>query len=125
MATYHKGIQVGLRWGKLTMDKTTNKWRYTNYESGENGDIKVILIGYIPYENIEAVDWDGDEYYAFPHIYCYFNTKRKEPYERLVFCEEKHLDDFPFYSEVPDYDTVHKMRKNRCGLLRMSNRQVD
>ncbi len=115
MGTYHKGIQVGLRWGKLTMDKKTNKWRYTNYESGEKGDIKVILIGYVPYESIEAVDRDGDEYYAFPHIYCYFNTKRKEPYERLVFCEEKHLDDFPFYSEVADYDAVHKMRK-RAGV---------
>jgi len=115
MGTYHKGIQVGLRWGTLTMDQERNKWRYTDYQKGEKGDIKVILIGYVPYENIEAVDWDGDEFYGFPHIYCYFSTKRKEPYERLAFCEEKRLNDFPFYSEVADYDAVHKMRK-RAGV---------
>lgn len=66
-----------------------------------------MLIGYVPYENIETVNWDGDEYYSFPHIFCYFDTKRKEPYETLEFCEEKHFDGDPYYTKVAEYDSVY------------------
>jgi len=111
MGTYHKGILAGLQSGTLTLDKRREKWRYTNHKAGEKGDIKVILIGYIPYENIEAVDWEGDEYGGHPHIYCYFDAKRKEPYEKLAFCEQKFLHEFPFYTEVADYNNVHKISK--------------
>lgn len=111
LATYHRGIQVLLRIGRLTKDNKSGKWRYTNYQAGESGDLKVFLIGFIPYENIEAVDWDGDEYYYFPHIYCYFTEKTREPYERIAFCEEKHLDESPYYTEVADFKSVHKFSK--------------
>lgn len=111
MGTYHKGILAGLRWGKLTLDE--DHWRYTNYKAGEKGDIKVILIGYIPYENIEAVNWSGDEYYYCPHIYCHFDARRKEPYERLAFCEKKELNEIPFYTEVADDLTVQRFSKKR------------
>lgn len=112
MGTYHKGILVGLRWGELTRHGEEGGWRYTNYKAGESGDLKVILIGRIPFENIESVDWDGDEYYYFPHIYCYFDAKRKEPYEELVFCEQncppKRL---PYYVEVASYEKVRRLNK--------------
>jgi hypothetical protein len=111
VGTYHRGIQLELRWCKLTMDQEKNKWRYTNYERGETGDIGAFLIGYIPYENIEAVDWEGDEYYGFPHIYCHFSTKHKEPYERLAFFVERHFNSILYYYEIEDFDVVHKMRK--------------
>lgn len=29
----------------------------------------------IPFRNIEHCKWDGDEYYAFPHIYCHFREQ--------------------------------------------------
>jgi hypothetical protein len=108
MDTYHRGIQVGLQWDSLHRDADSNRWRHPNRKAGEEGEVKVILIGFIPYENIEAVDWDGDEYYGFPHIYCYFSAKRKEPYERLSYCEQNHLNDIPFYTEVVEYSAVKK-----------------
>lgn len=111
VGVYHKGILLGLRWGTLTKDQTHNRWRYTNYQANEKGDIKVILIGYVPYENIETVNWDGDEYYGFPHIYCHCDTKRNEPYETLKFCEEQDFDGFLHYTEVDDYDSVRKFSK--------------
>ena len=111
--TYHKGIQVGLSWETLTMDRQKNEWRWTNRKAGENGELKVILIGYVPFENIESVDWDGDEYYGYPHIYCYFDARRKEPYERLAFCEEKEVNGIPFYTEVVDYEKARKLSKKR------------
>ena len=111
LATYHRGIQVLLRIGRLTKDPNSGKWRYTNYKAGEPGDFKVFLIGFIPYENIKAVDWDGDEYYCYPHIYCHFAEKSGEPYEKIAFCEEKFLDDHPYYTEVVDFKSVHKLSK--------------
>jgi hypothetical protein len=112
MALYYKGIQVGLRWGELTFDEEEDQWRYTNYDAGEKGK-KAILIGFIPYESIENVDWVGDEYYRCPHIYCYFDVRRKEPYERLVFCEERERwpDQLPYYIEIADYDKTRKLSK--------------
>lgn len=110
VGTYHKGVLLGLRWGTLTNDHD-GAWRYTNHEKGERGDQKVLLVGYVPYERIEAVDWNGDEYYSYPHIYCYFTSKAKEPYERLIFCEQRDLDGTPHYSEVAEYRVVHARRK--------------
>ena len=111
VSTYHRGILVSLRIGKLTKDTGSGKWRYTNYSGGEPGEFKVSLIGFIPYENIEAVDWDGDEYYYLPHIYCHFIEKSSEPYEKIAFCEERFLDDHPYYSEIIDFKSVHKFSK--------------
>lgn len=112
MGTYHKGILAGLQWGMLTKSPETGEWRFTNYAAGEKGDVKVIFIGRIPFENIEAVNWEGDEYYGFPHIYCHFDANRKEPYESLAFCEQKHLHEVPFYTEIAPYENVRKLSKS-------------
>ncbi len=109
MSTYHKGILTGLRWGNLKLDG--ENYRFRDYVNKEQGDIKVILIGYIPYENIEHVDWDGDEYEGHPHIYCYFDATKKEPYEKLAFCKENYHNEFPFYTEVAEFNDVRKRSK--------------
>lgn len=114
MGTYHRGILLGLIWERLTLDGEEN-WRYTNHNAGEKGDITVILIGYVPYENIEAINWDGDEFYGKPHLYCHFDATKREPYEKLAFCEKKELDGFPFYTEVCPYDPVRK-RSKKLGI---------
>ena len=108
MATYHKGIMVGLNWCQLKKIQNGD-WRYVDHKSGETGDVTAILIGYIPFECIEAVNWDGDEYYGYPHIYCHFDARKKEPYERLAFCVENcNPGGRPFYTEIAPYDKVRK-----------------
>jgi hypothetical protein len=113
IATYHKGISVGLRWGRLVKHSDVhNEWRFTNYAAGEDGDLKVLLVGRIPFENIESVDWRGDEYYYLPHIYCHFDTRKGEPYESLIFCIEKcNPGECPFYIEVTSYEQVQRVSK--------------
>jgi hypothetical protein len=69
-----------------------------------------MMTGFIPYENIEDVDWNGDSYYAYPHIYCYFDHK-KEPYERIAFCEQRRLNGHVYFSELVDYKSVLKRSK--------------
>jgi hypothetical protein len=87
--------------------------RMADYKNGEKGDIRVMLIGYVPFENIESVDWREDEYYTFPHLYCYFDAHRRVPYEKVAFCEKRELDGFPYYSEVASYPAVRKRSRKR------------
>lgn len=74
VGTYHRGILVAHGWGTLTQHGAD--WRFTNYASGEKGDLNVLMISSIPYENIDNVDWDGDEHYSFPHVYCFLGAPR-------------------------------------------------
>lgn len=111
VGTYHRGILLAHSWHMLTKHDS-GQWRFTNYEACEQGDIKVLMISCIPYENIENVDWDGDEFYGFPHIYCFFDLK-KEPYEHTAFYTENTLfsGGLPFYTEIAPYDPVRRLSK--------------
>jgi hypothetical protein len=111
--TYHRGLLVALGFGWGTLTRDGEGWRFTNYKAGENGDLKVLMLGSIPYENIESVDWDGDEYYNYPHIYCFFDRK-KQPYEKIAFYTETRPEDMqPFYTELAPYDEVRKRSRKR------------
>ena len=102
--TYHRGIMVGLGYG--TLSNGPEGLRYTDYQNGEHGDIKVLLIGKIPYEYIEGVHFDGDEYYNFPHIFCHY-AKNGEPYEELVYCQEIDMGNgHTYYKEVAKHEEV-------------------
>jgi hypothetical protein len=106
MDTYERGVMIGLNWQRLTVTPD-EKWRWRFPRQGAEGDINAILIGYVPYENIESVDWDGDRYYSEPHLYCHFDANRKELYENLAFCvRHKTSDGRTYYSEVAPYGEV-------------------
>ncbi len=111
IGTYHRGVYLGLQWDTLTKDADGKRWRETNYHADEPGDIRVVLIGSVPYECIDNVNWEGDEYYPYPHIYCYFNYKR-QPYEHLGFYTETvPPGGLPFFTEVVACKDVRKLKK--------------
>ncbi len=104
LETYTRGIKVGLRWVGLT--ECEGGYRYTDYKNNEEREISALLVGEIPFESIETVNWEGDEYYYDPHIYCYFNNNGG-PYERLFFCEKVDMgNSIDFYKEITDYQSV-------------------
>ncbi|WP_217511773.1 hypothetical protein [Vibrio metschnikovii] len=114
LETYHRGIRVALRIGSLV--EIENGYRFRDYVNGEDGDIKVWMVGEIPFESIESINWSGDEYYGKPHIYCHFEHDQGEPYERIVFCEERELQPgMRYFSEVADFKEVQK-NSNEIGL---------
>jgi hypothetical protein len=115
VGTYHRGIMLSHGWGTLTKDG--DAWRYTDYKAGERGDLKVMLISNVPYENVEQVDWNGDEYYGYPHIYCWFN-KKKVPYEHTGFYirHDPIVEGaLPWFEEVADVEDVRR-RSRKHGL---------
>lgn len=104
MDTYERGIVLCLRIGGLV--KCDGGFRFADYVNGEEADITAWLMGDVPYDSIEAVNMDGDKYYYFPHIYCYFDFNG-QPYERLWFCEK--IDQphgHPYFKHIADYDDV-------------------
>jgi len=113
--TYERGIMVGL--GLYGLIEEAHGWRRGEYETEKDKMKNCTLAGFIPYENIETVDWDGDQYYSYPHIYCYF-TFKGEPYERLAYCEERKLNTHTYHTEVADYYAVRKLSKKKEGWTR-------
>lgn len=111
LGTYHRGLQVALRIEELIYDEGEEGWRYSNYKQNEESEINAYLVGLIPFERIVSIDWDGDEYYYIPHIYCQFRGKHKEPYEDIIFCEKRQLDRHVYYSEIAKHEDVVKLSK--------------
>lgn len=102
MDTYHRGILLGLQWTNIVEEQ--GKWVEVEGEKPE-GHITVMLLGEVPYESIEQVNFDGDQYYNKPHIFCHFEFNG-EPYERMFYGEEFRLDPgFPYhYREIAQYE---------------------
>jgi len=124
MGMYHGGILVGLRWETLNKLADDSGWRITDYAADEKGDVRVILLGEIPYERIEGVDWDGDEYYGFPHVYCHFDGPGRQPYQRLVYSEQRFLDEFPFYVDVASEESVRNANKKHRVARHLNSTKV-
>ncbi|AWI06727.1 restriction endonuclease [Clostridium drakei] len=83
---YHNGLQVIIGVKDI---------RVKQYE-GLDGDkftietIRVAEIGYLPFDNIIDYDYNGDEYYMYPHLYCDF-VNRNDPFEKIGYaCEQSY-----------------------------------
>jgi len=108
VSTYHKGIQVGMRVEELVHGP--NGWRFADYDT-EHGT-SAILLGEIPYERIERVDWRSDSVLELPTIYCYFDAYDSTPYDRRVFgLERTHTLGWKYYTEVATLDEVRANTK--------------
>lgn len=101
LAANDDSILVGL---KLTYVTVGEKGLVESVSGKEEGATKAYLIGEIPYESIESVNFDGDDYYNKPIIFCHFEYEGG-PYRRLFYGAESRLfDDAPWhYSELGEY----------------------
>lgn len=112
---YHRGIELGLSLHSLVLEERegpNGAWRLADDE--EDGATKAYLIACVRYDDIEHVDWHGDEYYNHPHIYCHF-AHGGQPYERLAFCERKSIHPkHYFFTEIASYDEV-KITSEKYG----------
>lgn len=101
---YEKGIVLCLNIGGLK--KCEGGYRFADYINEEKADETAWLLANVPFDSIEAVNMDGDKYYYFPHIYCYFDFNG-EPYEKKWFAQK--LDQphgHPYFKKITDYDDV-------------------
>jgi hypothetical protein len=107
--TYHKGIKVGLGWESLI--EGPNGFRKADYKE-EQGELTAMLMGEIPYDFIESMNVDGDEYYYLPHIFCHF-AHNGEPYERLFYGQEVDLGHgHSYWKEIVTYEEAKRNAKS-------------
>jgi len=104
---------VGLQTHSLVWEEAEQNWRLADLDEDVE-KITAYLIGYIPWENIEHIDLEGDEYYSFSHVFCWFRNAR-QPYERLASCERKEMSNgIEFYTEIADMEAV-KLTSEKYG----------
>lgn len=106
---YHRGVEVFLRGESLVFVEDREAWRFGKYI--EPDAVNALLVGRIPFDVIRSVDWEGDEYYPFPHIYCDFSKRGGQPYEELVFYAAHDGTDGPYFMELAKLDAVQKLSK--------------
>ena len=99
---YHRGVEVFLRIESAKYEESIQSWRWADYD--EPGAINVWIVGKIPFEIVKAVEWNGDQYYYAPHIYCEFTKAAKQPYEEIVLYQRK--GNPGFFIEIAKYDDV-------------------
>ncbi len=110
VGTYHRGILVAFHWNNL-VEVGEGEFRFIDYDADDqetkDNALKVLQIGMIPFENIEDVDFEGDEYYRYPHIYCHFANKG-QPYERVAYFTQSQLfpDSLPYHTEIVEAKSV-------------------
>lgn len=106
VGTYHNGISLQLNFADLI--ECECRWRLKTDQDPIHSGVAVALIGNIPYENIVHVDWDGDEYYSNAQIFCRFDAKNGEPYEKLAYCERVKHGQVDRFVELVQFESVIK-----------------
>lgn len=86
---YHNGLQVSTLPYKITA-KVKLEENSSDGNTENVGEMCLQVIGCIPYENIIAYDIDGDEYYAFPHIFCDCPTGA-DPFDEICYISENRI----------------------------------
>lgn len=104
---YSNGIEL---WSgasdEIIFDEKQKKWRFA--ESNEENKIDGIRVLRIPFENIIKIDWEGDEYYRMPHIFCNFKYDGR-PYESALYYIPSKSDNMTFYLPVEGISPLQKI----------------
>lgn len=105
---YHRGIEVFLRVIPLPCVQSHEGWHLDKRD--ESRTVNAYLVGRIPFDVVRHVEWDGDEYYRFLHIYCDF--PRGQPYEDFVIYEIRQGVDPDCLAEIARFNSMRKVLKH-------------
>lgn len=106
---YHRGVEVFLRVETLVFVEEREGWRFGRYD--EPGAVNALLVGRIPFDVVRSVDWEGDEFYPFPHIYCDFSKAKGQPYEESVYYASHQGTTGPYFMELAKLEAVRRLSK--------------
>jgi hypothetical protein len=62
--------------------------------------IKVEMVCWLNYRDIDIIRWETNEYWEWPQICCRFASANRFPFSRVFFAQEKTGLNRPFYREV-------------------------
>jgi hypothetical protein len=107
LRVYPRGVEVFLRIESVKYEKFADGWRWANYNEPEA--VNAAVVGRIPFELVQEVEWSGDGYYRMPHIYCEFSQKLKQPYEEVVLYRIEKGVTRDIFFEIAKWDDVQKL----------------
>ena len=99
---YHRGIEVFVSKPKYIKQNDDSKWEFT--KDGYKG--KKILawpIARIPFDLIDYVNWDGDEYHNYPIVFCRFDGIEGGPYEEIPFFSREGSGENEYFREIKSF----------------------
>lgn len=105
--TYHRGVELFIY---VECIKLLNDEEFVFANSKDENAITVFLVARILFEDLKKVDWNGDEYYYCPHIYCEYNHDRT-PYEELVYYSKEEGYEGEYFVERAKYQDVKGLSK--------------
>lgn len=111
---YHKGVEAFISTPKYIKKDEKGDWQFTEHDD-EGEKVLAYPVARIPFDLIEHVSWEGDEYYPFPHIYCRFKAFKGQPYESVPFFVERGRGDSKYLIEVEGF-TPYDKKKGRWFL---------
>lgn len=94
---YHGGVEVFLSVTEVTIDGDTGR----ELDLDEHAPSRtVFVVGRIPFDAIVGIDWEGDEYYPGPHLFCWFE-QAEGPYASIELYQrcgdyDEHLEGLKF-----------------------------
>lgn len=114
VGTYHKGALIWLGGNDLAQEPD-GQWRYRREQDQTGSWVRADLLGKMPYEFVGNVNWEGDPYYHYPHLFCRFAGPGRQPYEEVVFAEARSFDSGrSYYSDLALAKSVKK-RSEQLG----------
>jgi hypothetical protein len=106
---YYRGLEVFIYPMQYIAKDENDEWKFVDY-SYEHDKLIVYAVGRIPFDLIKSIDWEGDEFYNIPHIYCDFKGMRGTPYETIPLYYKKY-EHSEYLSEVEDFRPYDKYIK--------------
>jgi len=89
---------------EVVYEKEKKKWRFAKRD--EKG-IVAYPVGSIAYEQIVKIDWNGDGYYPYPHIYVKY--KKGSPYYTIRYHLREGSEEHEYFREIEGWEP-HKKR---------------
>lgn len=103
---YHRGVEVFI--GIEAAAEVNGQWKLQDNKKRTEDSTNVFLVGHIPFDSIEYINWNGDQYYNFPHIFCKFNGLQGGPYEAIPIYFRSEAGHF---FEIEGFRPLDKYRK--------------
>lgn len=116
---YHRGVEVFADMPvHMAYSENRGEWRISTDPSEDR--ILAYPVARIPYDSIVEIDWEGDEYFPNPHIFCKFNMPGKRPSEGVPLYARTTESDYLF--EIEGFRPFDIKRRRLFDLTRFFKR---
>lgn len=102
---YQNGVEVILDTVGLRINHASGEWSFAQGEKTDDHYFG-LKVGRIPFSGIITLDWSGDEYHPFLHMYCRFDGYLRTPYETFrYYVKEPNRGHFVAIDEFRPWET--------------------